>query len=49
MNYELIKILTYSLELALSNTYLEVIIKYIEPEITNEKAEVFILLLYLFE
>ena len=35
-----IKILPYSLDLVLSNKYLEVIIQSLEPKILNEKAEV---------
>ena len=35
-----IKVLTYSLDFALSNTYLEVIILSLEPKILNEKVEV---------
>ena len=34
------KLLSYSLYLALSNEYLEVIIEYLEPMIFNEKVEV---------
>ena len=40
-----IKILTYSLDLAISNEYLEVIAKIFEPKIFNEKVDV---LFYLF-
>ena len=36
------KILTYSLNLVLSNEYLEVIIESLEPMILNEKVEVFL-------
>ena len=35
-----IKVLTYNLDFALSNKYLEVIIKSLEPKISNEKVEV---------
>ena len=35
-----IKIFTFSLYLALSNKYLEVIIKCLEPKIFNEKVEI---------
>ena len=35
-----IKVLTYSLDFALSNKYLELIIKSLEPKILNEKVEV---------
>ena len=34
------KVLTYNLDFALSNKYLEVIIKSLEPKISNEKVEV---------
>ena len=35
-----IKVLTYNFDFALSNKYLEVIIKSLEPKISNEKVEV---------
>ena len=35
-----IKILTYSLDLALSNEYLEMIATIFEPKILNEKVDV---------
>ena len=35
-----IMILTYGLDSALSNKYLEMIIKSLEPKISNEKVEV---------
>ena len=35
-----IKVLTYSLDLALSNEYLEVIATIFEPKILNEKVDV---------
>ena len=40
MGYELNKLKTYSLDLALSNEYLDLIIKYLDPKIFNEKVEV---------
>ena len=35
-----IKVLTYSLDLALSNKYLEVIMLHLKPKIFNEKLDV---------
>ena len=44
-----IKILTYSLDFSLSNTYLKVIIQCIGLEILNEKVEVLIRFVYFTE
>ena len=39
MRFEENKFFNYSLDLTLSNKYLEVIVKFIKPEILNEKID----------
>ena len=43
------KVITYSLDLALSNKYLDVIIPWLEPKIFNENVEVLFVFIYFTE
>ena len=44
-----IKVVTYSMNFALFNKYLEVVILCLEPEIFNEKVEVLFVYFYITE